>query len=212
MLLLLLKPNEAFEPVTIGIGSILLGGAGTYFRDYIQDQTYCRWKECCNDRYLLDVSKSMTTVNETMNSFLILFLTALRNTIQQELFGQHIAVDIISQAVIAHTAKVNSNISKKPLVISLHGTPGTGKNFVCEILIKAMYKEGLKSQYVHRFLGRSDFPLQSKVNEYKVSQISFKAMRLQYTYGFEVFNSTTLSKFPRLLTKEFALFFYIVIL
>lgn len=95
----------------------------------------------------------------------------LRNAINKELFGQHIAVDIISQAIIAHTAKSHSN--RKPLVLSLHGTPGTGKNFVSEIIVKAMYKKGLQSKYVTKFLGRSDFPLESKVDEYKVSEFPY---------------------------------------
>lgn len=95
-----------------------------------------------------------------------LFL-ALYQNIKNELFGQHIALEIISQAIIAHT---NSHASpKKPLVLSFHGTPGTGKNFVSDIIVKNLYKKGFQSKYVHKFLGRSDFPLDSRVNEYKVS-------------------------------------------
>lgn len=150
-----MKGCVSFEPITI-IGGIVLSGAGVYFKDKVKDLTYCKFTECCNDEYVFETYHSN-----------------LRNAISRELFGQHIATDLISQAVSAHTARAHSGISKKPLVLSLHGTPGTGKNFVSELLIKALYKNGVKSDFVHKFLGRSDFPLQNRVNEYKVSSLWF---------------------------------------
>ncbi|KAL5283087.1 TOR1A family protein [Megaselia abdita] len=149
VIFLLLHHVDAFEPISTLLGGIILG-TGAYYKNSIKDLTYCQFAECCNDKYVLDITDT------------------LFDSIKQELFGQHIANDILSKAIIAHTAKVNANISKKPLVISLHGTPGTGKNFVSEILIRSMYKKGKDSAFVHKFLGRSDFPIESNVNEYKI--------------------------------------------
>lgn len=84
------------------------------------------------------------------------------------LFGQHIAQNQIIPALQAHYE--NKKKSNKPLVMSFHGTPGTGKNLVSDFIASAMYSKGSNSAYVHKFLGRTDFPLASKVNVYRVRE------------------------------------------
>jgi torsin-1 len=59
-----------------------------------------------------------------------------------------------------------SGVPSKPLVISFHGTPGTGKNYVADFIAKSLYKNGLKSKYVHKFYGRLEFPEAGKAQVY----------------------------------------------
>jgi len=82
-----------------------------------------------------------------------------------KLFGQQIARETIISALRGH---LESRNSPKALVMSFHGTPGTGKNYVVQMIAKVFYKNSIQSQYFHFFNGRSDFPLQQKVDKYKV--------------------------------------------
>jgi len=68
-------------------------------------------------------------------------------------------------ALIAHLR--SNNPSRKPLVMSFHGTPGTGKSFVADQIAQALYSEGIQSKFVHRYLGRADFSHPARVHEYK---------------------------------------------
>lgn len=56
----------------------------------------------------------------------------------------------------------------KPLVLVFHGTTGTGKNYVADLIAKYVYDKGTDSSYVHKFLGRIDFPLDSEAFKYQV--------------------------------------------
>lgn len=49
------------------------------------------------------------------------------------------------------------NHNKKALVLSLHGWPGVGKNYVVTMIAEALYTEGMKSKYVKVFMGSKDF-------------------------------------------------------
>lgn len=95
----------------------------------------------------------------------ILF-TGLNADFEQNLFGQHIAQHIIIAALSSHYNNLEN--SEKPLVMVLNGSPGTGKNFVADRIAKHLYKNGEKSRYVHKFYGRSTFPLESDVPQYRV--------------------------------------------
>lgn len=82
------------------------------------------------------------------------------------LYGQQIAHGAIMGALRAHF--YSTKPSSKALVMSFHGTPGTGKNYVVQMIVTTLYKKGSLSKYYHFFNGRTDFPLQRKVDEYKV--------------------------------------------
>uniref|UniRef100_A0A182T3Q0 AAA+ ATPase domain-containing protein n=1 Tax=Anopheles maculatus TaxID=74869 RepID=A0A182T3Q0_9DIPT len=49
---------------------------------------------------------------------------------------------------------------------------GTGKNFIAEHIIRALYKNGANSEFVHKYLGRIHFPLQSEVETYKINLVA----------------------------------------
>jgi len=95
----------------------------------------------------------------------IITIIELEAMFTNKLYGQQIAHETILTALRAHLKNDNS---PKALVMSFHGTPGTGKNYVAHMIATAFYKKGVESQYFHFFNGRNDFPLQRKIDEYKV--------------------------------------------
>ncbi|XP_016980180.1 torsin-like protein [Drosophila rhopaloa] len=143
LLVILPRPLESLEPLTMGAIGFGALGLGTYFKEH----TYCRFTECCDDR----------SIPGNINQ--------LRASLERSLFGQHIVAQHIVPALLAHFSK--SSNSRKPLVISFHGQPGTGKNFVAEQIAQALYLEGSKSSYVAKYLGQADFPQAERVGEYK---------------------------------------------
>ncbi|KAG7246654.1 hypothetical protein CRUP_023712 [Coryphaenoides rupestris] len=56
---------------------------------------------------------------------------------------------------------------KKPLVLSLHGWTGTGKNFVSQLIVENIYKEGMDSSFVHVFTSELHFPHAREIENYK---------------------------------------------
>ena len=87
----------------------------------------------------------------------------------KDLFGQHIVIEQLIPALDSHTKNAKSN---KPLVISFHGQTGIGKNFVADRIAEFLYKKGGSSQFIHRFNGKCDFPLQSQVDQYQAGFLS----------------------------------------
>ncbi|KAL7377011.1 hypothetical protein ABVT39_019772 [Epinephelus coioides] len=81
-----------------------------------------------------------------------------------KLFGQHIASRIILKAV---SGFMNDDNPKKPLVLSLHGQTGVGKNFVSKLIAENIYKKGMESSFVYVFTSELHFPHQSKLETYK---------------------------------------------
>lgn len=126
-----------FDPVSLSVAAGL--GLGAFKFDFLKEQTYCRLTECCNERSIpADIA-------------------GLKHDLSQTLFGQHIVQKQLIPALEAHfSGKRNS---RKPLVISFHGTPGTGKNFVADQIANKLYAKGSESKFVHKYMGRSDFPV-----------------------------------------------------
>ncbi|CAL8239595.1 unnamed protein product [Gadus morhua 'NCC'] len=82
----------------------------------------------------------------------------------RNLFGQHIASEVIVNAV---TGFMNNDNPKKPLVLSFHGTAGTGKTLASQLIVKNLYKKGMDSHFVHFFNSVINFPHASQVETYK---------------------------------------------
>nr|CAQ53430.1 CG3024-PA [Drosophila melanogaster] len=141
-LVILPLPLQSVDPLTMGaVGAVALGA-------YFKEHTYCRFAECCDDRNI------PARIDE------------LERSLERTLIGQHIVRQHIVPALKAHIA--SGNKSRKPLVISFHGQPGTGKNFVAEQIADAMYLKGSRSNYVTKYLGQADFPKESEVSNYRV--------------------------------------------
>jgi Cdc6-like AAA superfamily ATPase len=90
----------------------------------------------------------------------------LETSLQEHLFGQHIARDVVIHAIKAH---FRERTPKKALVLSFNGLTGSGKTFVSQFIIKSLYKSGIKSKHAHFFSGRNHFALDRKAEIYKVN-------------------------------------------
>ncbi|KAH8305333.1 hypothetical protein KR044_005074 [Drosophila immigrans] len=133
---------SAIEPISIGLAAIGAVGIG-----YFKSETICRFYECCDARNIpSDIAK-------------------LERSLAKTLYGQHMVQKHVVAALDAHL-KPNSP-SRKPLVMSFHGTPGTGKSFVADHIANALYAEGLKSKFVHKYMGREAFSHPGRIDMYK---------------------------------------------
>ncbi|XP_049752960.1 torsin-1B [Elephas maximus indicus] len=141
-LLLAAQVVSAFEPISVGIAI----GAASALTGYLSyTDFYCRFAECCRAEQPLNAS-------------------ALKLDLEEKLFGQHLATEVILKALIGF--KNNKN-PKKALTLSLHGWAGTGKNFVSQIVPENLYSKGLKSNFVHLFVSTLHFPHEQKIKLYQ---------------------------------------------
>ncbi|XP_035377614.1 torsin-1A-like [Electrophorus electricus] len=97
----------------------------------------------------------------------------LQEDLEEKLFGQHVASRVILKAV---TGFMNSENPKKPLVLSLHGWTGTGKNFVSQLIAENIYQKGMASGFVHLFTATAHSP-------HKVHLETYKAQLQQWIKG-----------------------------
>ncbi|XP_067825996.1 torsin-1A-like [Heptranchias perlo] len=141
LLVLCLSPllTAAFEPIST---TIVLAGAASAAYYYFN----CRYQECCTEDWVP------------------LNVTGLETKLRRNLFGQHIAIDVIPKAVKGFLSNTDA---RKPLALSLHGWTGTGKNFVSKIIAESLYKKGLDSKFVHLFVAGLHFPNAKHTNQYK---------------------------------------------
>ncbi|XP_068105918.1 prosalusin [Hyperolius riggenbachi] len=93
-------------------------------------------------------------------------LEALECDLARNLFGQHLAQELVVKAVREF---VETDSPSKPLVLSFHGWSGTGKTFLSSLLIKHLYKGGSRSPYVHHFSPILNFQHAQNVEQYKES-------------------------------------------
>lgn len=134
---------DAFEPVTAALAGLVLAGGGWGI------WSVCRFVssfEGCNSRWI--------HYNQT----------GLKTDLENKLFGQHIAHRLILEALDEFMSNENP---QKPLVFSLHGMSGTGKNFVSSIIANNIYEQGMASKYVHYLSATKQFPQPGKISEYK---------------------------------------------
>lgn len=136
--------TDAIEPISTSI-AVGMAAALTGFLASYQNILYY-FHECCRPDWIY--------FNRT----------GLEVDLENKLFGQHIASRIILKAVSGFLSNKNP---KKPLVLSLHGWTGTGKNFVSELIAENIYKEGMDSKYVHVFTSELHFPHSSQFDTYK---------------------------------------------
>uniref|UniRef100_A0A673LCB6 Torsin n=1 Tax=Sinocyclocheilus rhinocerous TaxID=307959 RepID=A0A673LCB6_9TELE len=94
----------------------------------------------------------------------VLSSTGLKYDIETKLYGQHVAAQVILKAV---TGFMESENPKKPLVLSLHGWTGTGKNFASQLIAENIYKKKMRSRFVHLFSVTAHFPHKANIDTYK---------------------------------------------
>ncbi|KAJ9601500.1 hypothetical protein L9F63_000339 [Diploptera punctata] len=112
----------------------------------------CKIEECCDDSWIV-------------NNFTKLHLSFY------DLFGQHIAADVVTNALKAH---LRTDIQpRKALTLSFHGKQGTGKTFVSELIVDSMFFMGAKSSFIHFFMARKHFPLEREADVYKMQLVEW---------------------------------------
>ena len=115
-------------------------------RSYFIDWGYCKKYECCK--------KSWTRHA----------LGAIRQALDENLFGQHLVNDIFSKVILNH---ISSEKPKKALALSFHGSTGIGKSYVVNFVTELLYFKGFKSKYVHKRHSLKHYGDSSKKEEYK---------------------------------------------
>lgn len=145
MVLLVLYIQDANCVVALlPIGYYAGAGLATMYTGY--SLLKCKVMECCTDDYI--------PAN-------IWYLGAM---FERDLFGQKIAHETVLNAMRGHLSHLHP---VKPLAMSFHGLPGSGKNFVVKMIAKALFKKGEESEYFHFYNGRDDFPRERDVGKYK---------------------------------------------
>ncbi|XP_065099857.1 torsin family 1 isoform X1 [Paramisgurnus dabryanus] len=139
-----LSVTEGVEPISTSI-AVGMASAVTWFLVSYQNMFYS-FSECCKSDWI--------SYNKT----------GLKHDLQTKLFGQHIASQVILKAV---TGFMNNKNPKKPLVLSLHGWTGTGKNFVSQLIAENIYHKGMSSSFVHLFTATAHFPHEVHIDTYK---------------------------------------------
>lgn len=85
-------------------------------------------------------------------------INLLKSKLENELYGQSIVRDKLIAVLKSHY----ENAPQKPLVISMHGWTGGGKNHVSKMVVDSTYRLGFESKFVHLFSARLHFPLSTK--------------------------------------------------
>ena len=132
LIYLFLPLAQSFGPLTWFGAATVSAGAYQYLK--------CNWNECCKDPWI--------TTSSTQ-------LQALQQNISEQLYGQPFAKKVVYKAIYSH---VTDDAPVKPLIMSFHGGPGTGKNHICEIIARGLFKEGAKSIFYNRISAVERFP------------------------------------------------------
>lgn len=104
------------------------------------------------------------------------FISGLIYDLKSNLFGQHIVQQMVPSAI---AASIGDTSPTKPLVMSFHGWPGSGKNYVTLFIAKNYFLKKSHSNFFHLFVGRVHFPNQREVPIYQVLLVSiFKFVRV----------------------------------
>ncbi|XP_064310557.1 torsin-3A [Phalacrocorax carbo] len=119
-------------------------------QDYLEilSAWYCSFGKCC----------------KTGDCRIVNNITGLEADLNKQLHGQHLAKEIVVQAVQGF---LQSPQPQKALVLSFHGWSGTGKNFVARMLASHLYRDGLKSKCVRVFISLFHFPHHKYMDSYK---------------------------------------------
>ncbi|KAL0965236.1 hypothetical protein UPYG_G00278560 [Umbra pygmaea] len=133
---------NAFEPIT----TTVVAGASGAAAIAAGRKIYNYFFESCDSKWI------------AFNS------TGLEVDLYQKLFGQHVVSSVVLKAITGFKKTENP---KKPLVLSLHGWTGTGKNYVSQLIAENVYKKGMASSFIHQFVATAHFPHQSQIENYK---------------------------------------------
>lgn len=110
------QETSCFDPITIGAGAVFTIGSIYSGFKYLAK---CQNNECCQHEKW--IKKDMQVLKLSMN---------------QRLFGQHIAQTTVLSAITSH---INNEEPKKALTMSFHGLPGSGKNYLSSMIANSYF-------------------------------------------------------------------------
>ncbi|PWA24153.1 hypothetical protein CCH79_00016250 [Gambusia affinis] len=84
----------------------------------------------------------------------------------KNVFGQHLAQNLVAEEVSRFLLNKSPD---RPLVLSFHGSSGTGKTLVSTMLGNHLYGSAMSSPFVHQFVPTLHFPSAERVPQYQVS-------------------------------------------
>ncbi|XP_065830174.1 torsin-1A-like [Oscarella lobularis] len=119
----------------------------TAFASWFYEQFACR-SECCIGTHWIDFNA-----------------TGLKKDLEENVFGQHIAVDVITKILKSHARQGHE--AQKALVLSFEGGTGSGKNYVSHFIAKNWFRKGMGSDYVRQIIATKEYQHESKLEEYK---------------------------------------------
>ncbi|XP_076070435.1 torsin-1A-like [Mytilus galloprovincialis] len=134
---------HAIEPIS-GVATVAAGVAAVFFSSFRAIK--CQFKECCTKRWI------------NLNA------TELSSSLRDQVYGQHLVIKAVVRHIKAHLSNKDPS---KALALSFHGGTGTGKNYVSKIIADHLYKEGMKSGFVHMIASTKEFPHADMVPLYK---------------------------------------------
>ncbi|KAM3825421.1 prosalusin [Vipera latastei] len=91
-------------------------------------------------------------------------LTGLECELALRLVGQPLARQLVIQSLKKF---VQDPQPTKPLILSFHGSTGTGKTFLSSLMAQRLFRTGLRSRYIHRFSPLVHFPHADHLQQYK---------------------------------------------
>ncbi|XP_052795948.1 torsin-1A-like [Mya arenaria] len=131
--------------IVISVLTLSSTASAGFFAFSAFDVITCRFKECCNDRW---ISTNFTDLSHTLSS---------------TLYGQH----LVTEPVVKHLKGHARENPSKALALSFHGLTGTGKNYVSRIVAEKMFRKGMKSKYFHFISATREFPHSDMISFYK---------------------------------------------
>ncbi|XP_074598440.1 torsin-1A-like isoform X2 [Brevipalpus obovatus] len=191
-ILIVIKYLYAIEPITsiAGVG-VVVAAAGS-----LVVPIGCRFRECCTDESGFFAGKRWIKRDQAS-------LDNLSVNLVNRLHGQPLARDLLYKSVASH---VKNDNPPKPLVLSLHGWTGSGKNYASNLIVESLYELGGDSDYVHYMSGMDSFLEASKVDTYKVYINNFLKDNLKKC-GRQLFIIDEVDKIPPGIMDAFIPFF-----
>uniref|UniRef100_A0A8C5G4S0 Torsin family 2 member A n=1 Tax=Gouania willdenowi TaxID=441366 RepID=A0A8C5G4S0_GOUWI len=82
----------------------------------------------------------------------------------KNVFGQHLAQEVVSEEV---SRFLQNKSPDRPLVLSFHGSSGTGKTLISSMVANHLYGSAMSSPYIHQFIPTLHFPSAQHVPHYR---------------------------------------------
>uniref|UniRef100_A0A8C8RNJ6 Torsin n=1 Tax=Pelusios castaneus TaxID=367368 RepID=A0A8C8RNJ6_9SAUR len=124
---------------------LLLGAAGSAAPWDLRTALHCSFSAACECSFRPD-------------------LRGLECDLAMNLVGQHLVKQLVVKGVREF---LQNHDPVKPLVMSFHGWTGTGKTYVSSMLVRSLFRDGLRSPFVHQFSPLVHFPHLEQIQQYK---------------------------------------------